>query len=280
VCLQNGTNCNSSSVTGTGTVNFVPKYTSTSGDIADSRISDDGSTVKIGALYLKSDQSGSIELGGEAGVANTGGNQPYLDFHYGTGSAQDYNVRMINSGDSRMDFQTAGQGTVMSFLNTSQSVSVKNAVPIYKGCGASDHLLYRDNGSGGGCNLFGYLLPPPPAVSVPTVRTGNLSDFSCPSYNHGKISGNSFVDSDGGATITSSYIEQRSADGTSGVPVQSNATSAITAGTAYGYASNIPNFSSPKYRYCATNSAGTSCGAWVNAMDYRTSTGAGGFICP
>jgi hypothetical protein len=50
-----------------------------------------------GALTL--DQNGSIELGGNNGVA--GGGTPFLDFHYNT-LAQDYNTRIINDADGRL----------------------------------------------------------------------------------------------------------------------------------------------------------------------------------
>lgn len=41
---------------------------------------------------LGDDQGGAIELGNSLG----NGNVPYIDFHYGVGSNQDYNVRLIN----------------------------------------------------------------------------------------------------------------------------------------------------------------------------------------
>ena len=51
---------------------------------------------------LLNNQGGSIELGdsGSAGVT------PYLDFSYGTGGAEDYNVRIINNGDGTIRFET------------------------------------------------------------------------------------------------------------------------------------------------------------------------------
>src|SRR2546423_669842 len=54
----------------------------------------------IGGLYwassfLSPDQGGSIELGNSLGR----GSVPFIDFHYGIGSDQDYNARIINDGD-------------------------------------------------------------------------------------------------------------------------------------------------------------------------------------
>lgn len=43
---------------------------------------------------LSSDQGGSIELGNSLQAGST----PYIDFHYGLGSGQDYNMRIINDG--------------------------------------------------------------------------------------------------------------------------------------------------------------------------------------
>jgi hypothetical protein len=50
------------------------------------------------ASVLQSDQTGSIELG--AWIAS--GTTPYIDFHYGLGREQDYNVRIINDADGQL----------------------------------------------------------------------------------------------------------------------------------------------------------------------------------
>jgi hypothetical protein len=80
---------------------------------------------------LTEDQGGSIELGGRNDLANpvTGG-APYIDFHYGTGSTQDYNFRIINSADNRLDFASAGQGTFVSF--NAGNVGIGTTSPAYK----------------------------------------------------------------------------------------------------------------------------------------------------
>ena len=64
---------------------------------------------------LNADQGGSLELGGTNSIANpvvTG--TPYIDFHYGTGGIQDFNTRITNAANNRLDFVTNSNGTVMS----------------------------------------------------------------------------------------------------------------------------------------------------------------------
>jgi hypothetical protein len=54
---------------------------------------------------LSSDQGGSIELGAKNFGTNPVTNgSPFIDFHYGTGTTQDYNVRIINSANNQLDF--------------------------------------------------------------------------------------------------------------------------------------------------------------------------------
>ncbi len=49
------------------------------------------------------DQGGSIELAGTSTIANpVSGGTPYIDFHYGTGAAQDYNIRLVNNQSGRL----------------------------------------------------------------------------------------------------------------------------------------------------------------------------------
>src|SRR4029453_11699828 len=56
-------------------------------------------------------QGGSLELGATLGGAPE---TPYVDFHFGLGAAQDFNVRLINTADNRLDVVTALGGTVLS----------------------------------------------------------------------------------------------------------------------------------------------------------------------
>ncbi|MCW1309674.1 MAG: hypothetical protein QXP04_03180, partial [Candidatus Nanoarchaeia archaeon] len=63
-----------------------------------------GGGYQISSL-LASDQGGAIELGGLNDRANpiTNGT-PYIDFHFGTGSGEDYNYRIINNANNRLSF--------------------------------------------------------------------------------------------------------------------------------------------------------------------------------
>jgi hypothetical protein len=59
-------------------------------------------TVSLG-LYsplfnLGSDSNGNLDLGNSFG----NGTSPFIDFHYGVGANQDYNVRLINDGNRRL----------------------------------------------------------------------------------------------------------------------------------------------------------------------------------
>lgn len=54
-----------------------------------------------GAL-LSTDQGGSLELGGNNAKAAPAGATPFIDFHYGNGRAEDYNVRIINNAEGTM----------------------------------------------------------------------------------------------------------------------------------------------------------------------------------
>jgi hypothetical protein len=59
---------------------------------------------------LTAQHGGSIELGNSQTPAAT----PYMDFHYGTGAFQDFNVRLINDADGRLSLH----GGRLSFGNT------------------------------------------------------------------------------------------------------------------------------------------------------------------
>lgn len=71
---------------------------------------------------LQNDQGGSIELAGQNGLANpNAGGSPYIDFHFGTGAAQDYNTRIINAANNRLDIAT-NTGGIVSLNNTNFGV--------------------------------------------------------------------------------------------------------------------------------------------------------------
>jgi formylglycine-generating enzyme required for sulfatase activity len=96
------------------------------GTIPDARLSTNvpllnGHNIFTGEIYFGSGgvlyggQGGSIELGDSLVV----GAIPFIDFHYGTGSAEDFNVRLINDASNRLtlagDFGVNGKvgiGTV------------------------------------------------------------------------------------------------------------------------------------------------------------------------
>ena len=60
---------------------------------------------------IGTDQGGHIELGGTNAIANPiGSGSPYIDFHYGTGAAQDYNARIMNTNNDQLDLFTLTGG--------------------------------------------------------------------------------------------------------------------------------------------------------------------------
>lgn len=80
---------------------------------------------------LQNDQGGSIELAGQNALANpNAGGMPYIDFHYGTGSAQDFNFRIINAANNRLDFASNGAGTFVSLNNG--NVGIGTTAPAQK----------------------------------------------------------------------------------------------------------------------------------------------------
>jgi len=78
-------------------------------------------SLNWGNSQLNSDQGGAIELGNSLG----NGNIPYIDFHFGVGGAQDFNVRLVNDGDRQL--------TCSGNLNVSGSASVCS-LTIRGGC--------------------------------------------------------------------------------------------------------------------------------------------------
>ena len=71
---------------------------------------------------LYPDQGGAIELGGNNGVAGSG--TPYIDFHFHNGVVQDYNARIINSGDGVLVIQ--GQNASTFAVNVQGHVNSTN----------------------------------------------------------------------------------------------------------------------------------------------------------
>lgn len=73
---------------------------------------------------VSTNQGGSIELGCNAATCQntTTGGLPYIDFHYGTGSSQDYTARFIASGSNRLDLAIPSYGTVMTISGSNVGI--------------------------------------------------------------------------------------------------------------------------------------------------------------
>jgi hypothetical protein len=82
---------------------------------------------------LSTDGNGAIELGPPSGS----GQQPFIDFHYGTGSAQDFNVRMINDGNGQLSIYAPALltrfSTTSMAINTAASISGNNTLEFGAG---------------------------------------------------------------------------------------------------------------------------------------------------
>jgi|GEM_PF-1974365 len=96
-------------ITGSGTPTFLPKFGPAGTTLNDSQIKDNGGGgIIIGTgIQLKQDQGGAMELGAIDGAANTGFKKPYIDFHYGVGTPQDYNARIMNDSNNHLLIDSA-----------------------------------------------------------------------------------------------------------------------------------------------------------------------------
>ncbi|MCI0539506.1 MAG: hypothetical protein L0Z50_30210 [Verrucomicrobiales bacterium] len=81
---------------------------------------------------LDIDQGGCIELGD----SQTPGGLPFIDFHYGTGSAQDYNVRLQNDSNGALSFYGAS-------LNVNSALRCQ-VLQITGGADLAEHLSVAD----------------------------------------------------------------------------------------------------------------------------------------
>jgi hypothetical protein len=71
---------------------------------------------------FSADQGGSLELGGSAA-----GDTPFIDLHYGqspTPASENFNVRLINPLNNRLDFRTALSATVMTINGSALGIGV------------------------------------------------------------------------------------------------------------------------------------------------------------
>ncbi|HEX4004708.1 MAG TPA: hypothetical protein VHX60_00890 [Acidobacteriaceae bacterium] len=148
---------------GSGIANYVPLWTGTS-TLGDSLIYQAGGNVGIGVSTtpavkfevngtVRSDsgitwngatnglgvvQGGDIELGGSSTIANpvTGG-EPYIDFHFGTGAAQPYNVRLQNTANNLFTIRTAGSLTAFAVNGASVGIGTTTPAAVLEVNGAA-----------------------------------------------------------------------------------------------------------------------------------------------
>lgn len=122
--------------------------------------------ITWGASSLAQDQGGSIELGDSLGA----GAGPYLDFHFGMGAAEDFNVRLINDAAGRLTvdagtlritgnvgigldtpsapLEVAGMVKATRFMGDGSELALLNASSLASGTVAEariDALLARDS---------------------------------------------------------------------------------------------------------------------------------------
>jgi hypothetical protein len=86
----------------TGALNLPSNGLSVGGNqlvVSGGNVNISGSLIWGGSSALSTDQTGSIELGN----STSSGTTPFIDFHYGKGTDQDYNVRIINDADGRLN---------------------------------------------------------------------------------------------------------------------------------------------------------------------------------
>ncbi len=128
---------------------------------------DSGNVTWANVNQLQRDQGGSIELGGTNATANPIRNGiPYIDFHYGVGFAQDFNVRIINDGNRRLNIQA-------DTLVFSPATSPTNNIPSIDF--TNGNICYRQrygDATGRMCSQGGV-----PVAFIPT-QTSNLNIFA------------------------------------------------------------------------------------------------------
>ncbi len=102
-----------------------------------------GRQIHFGNSIIGTDQGGNIELGADNLLLNTNGGTPFIDFHFGGGVAQDYNVRLINDADRRL--------TADANLTVSGTATVGGALSA----SAGTVMAYNTGGEGGTIKLTG-----------------------------------------------------------------------------------------------------------------------------
>ncbi len=116
-----------------GTANAIAKFSGTS-SIVNSAFSETSGNLAWGCAtgqsFIAADQGGAIELGGNNTAANCTTNAtPYIDFHFGDGTVEDFNARIMNGASSRLDFFTHTGGLAPVFTINGTKIGIGNAAP-------------------------------------------------------------------------------------------------------------------------------------------------------
>jgi hypothetical protein len=114
------------------------------------RLNTDTSLFWGSGAKLWPDQGGALELGDSlAGFA-----LPYIDFHYGVGSNQDFNVRLMNDADGQLTLSGSQQITgTLGFGNATRQML--NLFGNFYGLGVQSFTMYfRTDGNSGGFSWF------------------------------------------------------------------------------------------------------------------------------
>jgi hypothetical protein len=133
------------------------------------------------ALYPNNDQGGSVELGGTNTAANLVANgQPYFDFHFGTGAAQDFNTRMINWANNSFGIWNVAGGQI-NLVGTSVGINTNTPLANLTVFGTSNSEVMVED-IGGGNVLLGRTRLANGTIAVPTAVTvgqgfGGLAGF-------------------------------------------------------------------------------------------------------
>lgn len=85
----------------------------------------DSTGLKVSNVKLEVNPNGAIELGPNSSVGAT----PFIDFHYGFGSAQDYNVRVINDATEQLTIARFGSATPLGRFSPA-GLTVNGAVVL------------------------------------------------------------------------------------------------------------------------------------------------------
>jgi len=120
------------------------------------------------ASELSADQGGSIELGNSL----DSGTVPFIDFHYGVGAVQDFNVRLINNADGQLTcsggFRASGS---MVVDQSGQNDGAVSAASLTFGTASGEGIASRRTG---GANQFGLDFYTASANRMSILNTGEV----------------------------------------------------------------------------------------------------------